>query len=112
VWSDPLTTSLSLFSSLFFSALAHHDHRDYRPELLKKMQQKEEKEKRKQEKHMARLEKDLLEAKGGKVVLDASRVPRPDDDGTHTCYTPPHTRHTPPHTHTHSAYYGPTRRGV
>jgi hypothetical protein len=49
------------------------------------VQQKEEKEKRKQEKHMARLEKDLLEAKGGKVVLDASRAPRPDDDddGTH-----------------------------
>jgi hypothetical protein len=46
------------------------------------VQQKEEKEKRKQEKHLARLEKDLLEAKGGKVVLDASRAPQPDDDGT------------------------------
>lgn len=61
-------------------AAADEYWKDYRPELLKKVQQKEEKEKRKQEKHMARLEKDLLEAKGGKVVLDASRVPRPDDD--------------------------------
>ena len=61
------------------------------------MQQKEEKEKRKQEKHMARLEKDLLEAKGGKVVLDASRVPRPDDDDDGTT-----TAHTTAHTHTHT----------
>jgi hypothetical protein len=72
------------------------------------VQQKEEKEKRKQEKHMARLEKDLLEAKGGKVVLDASRVPRPDDDGTHVLHTTAHA-----HAHSLRVLCGPTtRRGV
>lgn len=46
--------------------------REYKPELEKKLKEKQDKEKRRQEKHLARLEKDLRGSKGQKVVLDAS----------------------------------------
>jgi hypothetical protein len=57
--------------------------RDYKPELERKLKQKEEKERNRQEKHLARLEKDLLETKGQKVVLDGTRARQPggNDDG-------------------------------
>jgi len=67
-----------LFSAVDAATLEYW--RDYKPEMERKQKEKEEEERRRQEKHLARLEEDIRETKGKRVVLDANSRMQLDDE--------------------------------